>query len=80
MNTWQRLRAFRSVVKLQVVGRPELRARAPPACCPGRLAQLGDARRLHVEADGLEVLAELHRERQPDVTETDDADATLSQF
>ena len=44
------------------------------------LLQLGDARRLDVEADGLEVLAELDRQRQPDIAEADDADLAIAQI
>ena len=78
MNTWLRLRSFRSVVKLRrSAAFSSARVHSSVQSCPA-LAQLCDARRLHVEADGLVVLAELNRERQAHVTQSDDADATLS--
>ena len=43
------------------------------------LLQLGDARGFDVEADGAVLLAELYGERQPDVTEADDADLAGAQ-
>src|SRR5690606_25875592 len=41
------------------------------------LLELGDARRLDVEADRRITLAELDRERQPDVTQADHADPNV---
>ena len=41
------------------------------------LGQLRDAHGLHVEADGVVVLAELHGQRQADVAQADDGDAAL---
>jgi hypothetical protein len=41
--------------------------------------QLGDTRRLDVEPDRLEVLAELDRQRQSDVAQADDTDLAVSQ-
>ncbi len=43
------------------------------------LLQLGDAGRLDVEADRVEGLAEFHRQRQPDIAETDHAKLAFAQ-
>ena len=77
MNTRQRLRSLRFVEYLScfaalssagehssVLSRPGL--------------ELGDAAGLDVEAHGVEVLAELDRQRQADIAQTDHADAAAS--
>jgi len=42
--------------------------------------ELGDAPRFDVEARRIEMFAELHRQRQADITETNDADAAFTQI
>ncbi len=61
----------------QPVRRPKLGAgRFASAVAAG--LELGDALRLHIEADGVEMLAELDRQRQPDISQAYDAQAALT--
>ena len=80
MKTWQRLSSSRSVVKRQARGALELgRGHLERAVAAGLAARAMRAG-LDVEADGVEMLAELHRQRQTRRSPADDADAALAQI
>ena len=76
MNVLHSASACRSVENASCFAAPQLLARRLERRVVAAL-ELGDAVRLDVEADGRVVLAELDGERQPDVPEADDADASV---
>ena len=71
MNTRHGLRSARLVVKLSFSASASSAA-STSSVLSHAAAQLVDALRLDVEADGLEALAELDGERQAHIAETDD--------
>ena len=64
---------------LQVLGGAQLGGLALQRAVAA-LFQLGDAGGLDVEADGAELLAELHGQRQADIAEPDDADLASAEI
>ena len=78
MNTRQLLQVLEVGGERQLLAPPCSSARSSLERAVAARLELGDAVRLDVEPDRVEVLAELDGQRQADIAQTDDADAAAS--